>query len=223
MILDAPGATAAAFGDGVVSHDTTISDTTNINNKASITNNVNLAATSGDATVASNTSGGDASTGNARASANIANISSSVFKLTGWFAVLFINIDGDWDGWLLKQTPAGDVLGVSPIASSGVAPPSVGAPNVSLGFKPKDNAALQSLITNGNPNSNDPYTTAVLASTMTGSGHSTLTQPILTPMASPREDPFSLIMMVTGFTIAGGSGVLWIVRRWLEYRSTAAI
>jgi hypothetical protein len=43
MILDAPNSTAAAFGSGVVKHNTTLASNTDINNKSTITNNINVA------------------------------------------------------------------------------------------------------------------------------------------------------------------------------------
>jgi hypothetical protein len=219
MIMDAPGSTAAAFGSGVTRNDVNLASTSNLNNKASITNNINVAAISGDATVSSNTSGGDAKTGNASASANIANIIGSKFNLSGWFAVLFINIDGDWTGWALKDTDAGNkIAGAVQIASSATPPPSVGAPNVRLGYIPQVSDDYGQLV-NGVSQSgaNDPYAAAVLASA-TKNSNGSLSTPLI-PVPSPREDPFSVILMVGGFGVAGISGIAWAARRLLELRA----
>jgi|GEM_PF-1538140 len=219
MILDAPGSTAAAFGSGVTRNDVTLAGTSNLNNKASITNNINVAAISGDATVSSNTSGGDAKTGNASASANIANIIGSKFNLSGWFAVLFINIDGDWTGWALKDTDAGNkITGAVQIASSETPPPPVGTPNVRLGYVPHVSDEYGQLVSGAaQSGANDPYAAAVLASA-TKNTNGTLTTPLI-PAPSPREDPFSVILMAGGFGVAGISGIAWAARRLLELRA----
>lgn len=215
MILDAPGATAAAFGTGVISNNVTAANTTNVNNKAAITNNVNVTAVSGDANVESNTSGGDAKTGNAFAGANIANISNSKFTLSGWFAVLYINIDGDWTGLALKNSDAGDEIAeVVPIASS--EPPvqqSVGRPNVRLGFVPKVTPDVSQVVSNAATSDQDPYAAAVLASAVKNDKLEPTQN--LTQTMSPREDPFSVILMIGGFGVAGISALAWVVRRIL--------
>ena len=105
MIVDAtPGATSAALGTGVT---TNTANTTNVNaaTDTSITNNLTLAANSGDATVAHNTTGGNATSGNAMAGANILNISQSNIGLSGWFGILFINVFGSWLGSFGVDTP----------------------------------------------------------------------------------------------------------------------
>ena len=107
LIVDAaPGATSAVIGNGVTS-DTAGNVAIDATTNASITNNVTLGAQSGDAAVTHNTSAGNATTGNATASANIANISQSQLSLTGWFGVLFINVFGSWVGGFGIDTPAG--------------------------------------------------------------------------------------------------------------------
>ncbi len=109
FIVDAPaGATAAAFGGNLtqnsISGDTEINSDTNM----SITNNVNVAAVSGDAKVSYNTRAGNATSGDASASANVSNILGSNFSLSGWFGLLFINILGDWFGSFGVNTPYGN-------------------------------------------------------------------------------------------------------------------
>ena len=111
VIVDAPkGATAAAVGSGVSKNTVSPSLVIDAANETQITNNINLASSSGDATVEHNTKAGDATTGNATASANIANISGSQIGLTGWFGILFINVFGSWNGSFGVDTVAGDVV-----------------------------------------------------------------------------------------------------------------
>lgn len=110
MIVDAPqGATAAMIGNGVTTNtkhepDLTIeADTTH-----AITNNITVTAQSGDATVARNTSGGNAVSGQAQAMANVANVSGSQFSASDWFGVLFINVFQSWYGDFGIDTPYGN-------------------------------------------------------------------------------------------------------------------
>lgn len=99
VIIDAPaGATAAAIGSGVEKHEVDPSLIIDASNATAITNDITLLARSGDASVTRNTEAGSARTGNATASANIANISNSQLGLTGWFGRLFINVFGTWCG-----------------------------------------------------------------------------------------------------------------------------
>lgn len=216
MILDAPNATAAAYGSGVIKKDVTLASNTNLNNKAAITNNINVTAVSGDASVESNTSGGDAKTGNANASANIANISGSKFSLSGWFAVLYINIDGDWTGWALKDTEAGDKIeSVAPVVASAPPVQKVGTPNVSLGFVPRTNTAVsQAIDTTSSLGEGDEYAKAVLASATSDVLGDSDAKPVLKQTMSPREDPFSTVLMIGGFGLASVVGLLWVFRRW---------
>jgi hypothetical protein len=110
MIVDAPaGATAAMIGNGVKSDDVYAPDVTlRSTSNHGITNTIDVTAGSGDATVANNTNGGNATTGNANAFVNIANVSNSSLSLTGWFGLLFINITGDWLGSFQIDTPYGN-------------------------------------------------------------------------------------------------------------------
>lgn len=217
MIVDAPGATSAALGSGVITDNTTLSSTANLNNNVGITNNLDLSSASGNATVAGNTKGGDAVTGNATASANIANISTSQFNLSDWFGVLYINVFGSWIGSFGIDTAAGTITplsGDAVAASAGVA----GAPNLHFGFRPATHTS-SALSAVGGGGSSAGGDTAGLVSAMQASRN---TQPILQAGTSPHEDPFSLVMMITGFTIAGASGIFWIIRRWAVYRTAVA-
>lgn len=120
VIVDAPtGATSAAIGDGVTSNTVSPSLTVNATNNALLTNNIDLTAQSGSATVTHNTRGGNATTGNATASANIANITGSQIGLSGWFGVLFINVFGSWLGSFGVDTAAGNPVVQPPTQTQG--------------------------------------------------------------------------------------------------------
>lgn len=227
MIVDAPGATAAALGSGVVTENTTISDTTNINNNAKITNNLDLTSRSGDASVTSNTSGGDATTGDATASANIANISTSEFNLSDWFGVLFINVFGSWVGSFGIDTAAGTVVPLGGMAVPASPSATIGAPNLHFGYSqvPHTGTALfgagGTSAAGGSGTPDSAAAAAILASARLNGRPPFNGQTILTPGVSPREDPLSTIMMITGFTILSGAGVLWVIRRLAAFRSAA--
>jgi hypothetical protein len=110
MIMNAPaGTTAASLGSGV-SSSTTVNDNATLNNtnNQAINNNVNVNAQSGDANVTNNTKGGDATSGDATASANIVNMINDSLSLNGWFGLLFINVFGTWNGSFGINTSAGD-------------------------------------------------------------------------------------------------------------------
>ncbi len=113
FITDAPnGATSAMLGGGITTNEACGNCGQNMNIDASseskISNNVNVTAVSGDANVTGNTNGGNASTGDASAQANIANITTSNFSLSGWFGILFINILNDWLGSFNTDTEYGN-------------------------------------------------------------------------------------------------------------------
>jgi hypothetical protein len=78
-----------------------------------ITNNIGVAAQSGDASASSNTKVGDVTTGDAHAGAGVANIINSVLNVKHWFGVLVINVFGDWIGDVNHDSEAGtsQVLG----------------------------------------------------------------------------------------------------------------
>jgi hypothetical protein len=108
LIVDAPaGSTAAALGSGVTSNSVAPDLAITAKNDSTITNNINLNSQSGDASVTQNTNAGNATSGNATASANVANVSNTQMGLTGWFGVLFINVFGSWFGSFGIDTSAG--------------------------------------------------------------------------------------------------------------------
>jgi hypothetical protein len=123
LILNAPaGTTAASLGGGVDQY-TTVGDVAavNISNDSTqtIANNVHVAAKSGDATVAKNTSAGSARSGDATASVNLLNMINNSISLDGWFGILFINVFGTWHGSFGVNTAAGDPVHIpSPVAEA---------------------------------------------------------------------------------------------------------
>lgn len=111
VIVDAPaGANSAALASGVAENKVLPDLSIVSDNNAQIINNLALNSKSGDATVARNTLAGDATSGDAMAMANIANISGSRFGLSGWFGILFINVFGSWYGSLGIDTPYGNPI-----------------------------------------------------------------------------------------------------------------
>ena len=118
MIFNAPGATSASLGGGITTNTVANSNTNNNTNQA-ITNNINLAAQSGDATVTKNTTAGNATSGNAAAAVNILNVANSSISLANWFGILFINVFGSWNGSFGINTAAGDApLATTPSATT---------------------------------------------------------------------------------------------------------
>ena len=108
MIMDAPGATSAALGGGITNDTTNVNAAVKETSNTAINNNINLDSKSGNADVSGNSKAGAAKTGDATASANIANVSNSKLSLSGWFGVLFINVFGNWLGSFGINTSAGN-------------------------------------------------------------------------------------------------------------------
>ena len=217
MIVDAPGATAAMLGSGVISSTTTVASTANLANSSSITNTVTLAAKTGNALVSGNESGGNATSGSATASANIANISTSTFNLSGWFGVLYINVFGKWLGSFGINTSAGTVQPLTGMAVSDPTPTVVTAPSLRFGFTPHTSSQSQAALDTAT-DSASKYPEIILASAKTSGHNAPNTSSTMTPIASPHDDPFSILMMVGGFGAAGASSVVWAIRRLLAAR-----
>jgi len=110
VIVDAPaGATSALIGNGVTKNEAYAPDLkVNSESNHGITNTISVDAKSGDAVVSGNTMAGGATTGSAKALANIANISGSQFGVSDWFGVLFINVFQNWFGDFGNDTPYGN-------------------------------------------------------------------------------------------------------------------
>lgn len=115
LIMDAPSGTTAAAVGGDIEENSCVScipggdADIDVNSNSVIDNNILVNAASGDADVSHNTTAGNATTGNASASANILNMTSSQFSLTNWFGVLFINVFGDWSGSFGVDTAFGEL------------------------------------------------------------------------------------------------------------------
>jgi hypothetical protein len=125
MIVNAPaGATAAELGSGVTGNvSAPESLTTTTNNQ--ITNNIDLTAQSGNAAVSGNTHAGNATTGNATASAMILNLANSSLGLADWFGVLFINVFGSWNGSFGVDTASGNPPAAESSAPSSAVPQAI--------------------------------------------------------------------------------------------------
>jgi len=101
MILNAPSGTSSALlgQDATTSNNTTTNTIKQLNtNQQTINNNIDLSSTSGNAMVNDNTQAGNAVSGNASSSANIANLAGDNLDLSNWFGILFINVFGKWIG-----------------------------------------------------------------------------------------------------------------------------
>src|ERR1700761_3474282 len=98
--MNAPAGTTAAELGGGVSSNTTVDNNATLNNTNNdkINNNVNVSAQSGNASVTGNTTGGNATSGDADASVNLLNLINDKLSLNGWFGMLFINVYGTWNG-----------------------------------------------------------------------------------------------------------------------------
>jgi hypothetical protein len=111
FITNAPeNSNAALLGGGVVVNDSGFDAEFNNEDSSLIQNNVNLSASSGEASVLNNTKAGNATSGDANVVGNITNITNSSFSLSNWFGLLFINVFGDWSGSFGTNTPFGSLL-----------------------------------------------------------------------------------------------------------------
>lgn len=125
LIYDAPAGTTSAVATTGPSSNNTIDDTHNltvdadIETNSLIDNDVDVHATSGDATVAGNTTGGDATSGDATVGVNVLNMIDSEFNIEDWFGVLFINVFGSWIGSFGVDTEAGNQPVAASIGGSG--------------------------------------------------------------------------------------------------------
>ena len=114
LIFDAPAGSYAVAATGPGSNNTiNADDNTDVNvdiTKTSlIDNDIDATAHSGDASVTSNTNGGNAKTGDADVGVNVLNMIDSDFDISDWFGVLFINVFGSWQGSFGVDTAAGNV------------------------------------------------------------------------------------------------------------------
>ncbi|MFZ1483989.1 MAG: hypothetical protein WAS36_03175 [Candidatus Saccharimonadales bacterium] len=187
LIMNAPaGTTAASLGGGVTSN-TTVNNNANLTNDTdqSITNNVRVASASGDATVAENTRGGNATTGDATASVNLMNMINNSLSLNGWFGLLFINVFGSWTGSFGVDTSAGNPAPFVPVPS--LASTGLGAPLQVFRFVPTStnnagggtSASSQSASEASGTAAPMPLPQAVLASSASGPNSSGKSSPVV--------------------------------------------
>lgn len=114
VLLNEPvGVTSAAIGGGI-QQDTPIPTSASLTNTndENINNNVYINAASGNALVAYNGQAGNATSGNATASANIVNILGDQIDLSGWLGVLIINVFGSWNGSLVIAAPVDSTISI---------------------------------------------------------------------------------------------------------------
>lgn len=208
IIVDAPvGATAAALGNGVTSNTANSDQTLNANTTSSITNNIDLASLSGDATVQGNTRAGNATSGNATASANIANISTSSFSISDWFGILFINVFGTWYGSFGVDTANGTVTPIS----GGSIPPAPDKPAATtsvpqFGFIPRQTTRAA---TGGQAESPLAETVSTITAKPAALIEGETTAPVVIAEAT-QPNSFSAVLMIAsliGATIVAGVGL----------------
>lgn len=127
VILDAPAGTTSALLGGNITANTADNQTVTATADNAITNNISVAASSGDVSSTRNTLAGSATSGNASTDVNLANFSNDSLDLSGWFGILFINVFGSWYGnfGVAPVPAAGDYHGGSP---AGHATPTKPAP-----------------------------------------------------------------------------------------------
>ena len=114
MIMDTQNGTTSAMIGGNTTSSTDTSENISADTSLSITNDIQLAAQSGNASVTNNTQAGNAISGDAYAAANITNMTNSQLSLSKWLGILYINIFGSWDGSFGINTSAGSTPVVSP-------------------------------------------------------------------------------------------------------------
>ncbi len=217
MIVDAPGATAAALGSGVTENNTTnIANNSDINNAGNITNNVTVGAQSGNANVIGNGSTGSATSGNATASANIANFNTSTFNLTGWFGILYINVFGSWIGSFGINTDAGTITPISgPAVQQQAAQQSttttVSSPAIRFGFVPKSDGFGQSQ--GGTDSTSDTSPTGTIDQTSRiAAAEQQTSAPTTISLKDQHGYPFSIVG-IAGFLVAGAGSTMTFWRR----------
>lgn len=98
VIVGAPSGSRMALLGGSVNSNNSNTLNLSTSTKNAINNNINLAAVSGNVNTTRNTVAGNATSGDASTSANIANFSNDSLSFGGWFGILFINVLGNWYG-----------------------------------------------------------------------------------------------------------------------------
>lgn len=203
MIMNAPeGSTAAALGGGVSESNINAEAEVNSTTNASIDNDIKLKATTGNAAVTNNNKAGNATTGNAYAAANVANINNSSLKLSNWFGMLFINVFGSWTGSFGVDTEAGNRAAAN---SAG----GVGSQQQVFGFVPneaKTNAPLkQYVMQTTTSESGQPEMQVVPVSGSTGA---IPTSASTAALAAATNDNKQKTMLFTGMGVLVGATLL---------------
>ena len=169
VIMDAPeGQNTAVLGGDITQNSIGCGCglSGDISSNSQINNNINLTATSGNALVTGNRRGGNATSGDATTSLNLANIINSQISLSNWFGILFINVFGTWNGSLGEElpvvaTPESGGSGTPQIFS--VTAPPTGGSGGSYQYR-------QTTVQEGDTDSNDQSDTDTLGATTGGGG-----------------------------------------------------
>ncbi len=164
LIVNAPaGSNSAAYCGGSCQISNSVNNNTKINDSSTntINNNLDINARSGNVGMTRNTNAGNATSGDATASANLANFINSQLSLTDWFGFLFINVFGTWHGSFGINTDAGELTkALATAGPSGYSSPTgVAAVAKVFQFIPKDGGYQMNPVSNnnyqsGNNNSN---------------------------------------------------------------------
>lgn len=214
MIMDAPsGATAAALGGGVTQNNINAQSTVNATNNANINNNLNLTANTGDATVTNNNTAGSATSGNAYAAANVANINNSSLNLSNWFGLLFINVFGSWNGSFGVDTEAGNRLATS--AATGTNGGSEAAPQVfgfAEGGQPSKVPLKQFVLQTSNSDDGTPEASLVTVAGSVdddqGAGTASTAASTQALAAATQANERNKTLLLTGFGVMVGASML---------------
>jgi hypothetical protein len=95
-----------------------VSSDINVSNNSVINNYINLTSLSGNAIVSHNRLAGNATSGDANATADIVNITGDQIDLSGWLGILIINVYGSWEGSLVLQQPVTVAAYIVPVSNS---------------------------------------------------------------------------------------------------------
>ena len=207
VIMDAPtGSTSAALGSGITENTQSLDAGIDSDTDSQINNNVNVNAASGDATVASNTTAGNATTGDAKAAVNILNITNSSFNFADWFGVLFINVFGTWNGSFGVDTAAGEPPQQTPTGQSAGASTAQAAQPKVFRFVPKGQGTTLASVDMNSQESQAAVQEAVKAATKKIEAERADDQPIETEQV--RESPKTVqgpdyLLPIVGFALGG--------------------
>lgn len=173
-----------------------------------ITNNVNVNAQSGNASVNQNTEVGDVSTGAAKAVSSVANIVNTVLNVKHWFGVLIINVFGDWTGDVNNDTAAGNAPGKGSVTSTAQPATTTGPVTLAVAFR---QTAPQSVSSDTFGSGGDSSVSATAAQPLV------LGDSIVQPIAVPTADLAKVSQSNLVLEIAAGllllAGMLFALER----------